>query len=112
MSVARRSTRRRLRPLGRRSRIPGLRTEAALGGGYVWRRHAADARTQVAIESSPESTRKTGTVRNRGSWPSLKEELPMSQRISLLSRVALAAAMLGFAAAAQAVTEIQWWHGM
>jgi len=34
----------------------------------------------------------------------------MSQRISILRRVALAAAMLGFAAAAQAVTEIQWWH--
>jgi sn-glycerol 3-phosphate transport system substrate-binding protein len=34
----------------------------------------------------------------------------MSQRISLLRRVVLAAAMLGFAAAAQAVTEIQWWH--
>src|SRR3954470_9790616 len=36
----------------------------------------------------------------------------MSQRISLLRRVVLAAAMLGFAAAAQAVTEIQWWHAM
>src|ERR1043166_6122052 len=36
----------------------------------------------------------------------------MSHRISLLRRVALAAAMLGFAAAAQAVTEIQWWHAM
>src|SRR6185436_2156125 len=34
----------------------------------------------------------------------------MSQRISLFRRVALAAALLGFAAAAQAVTEIQWWH--
>jgi len=34
----------------------------------------------------------------------------MSQRISLFRRVVLAAALIGFAAAAQAVTEIQWWH--
>jgi len=34
----------------------------------------------------------------------------MSQRISLFRRVVLAAALLGFAAAAQAVVEIQWWH--
>ena len=32
------------------------------------------------------------------------------QRISLFRRVVLAAALIGFAAAAQAVTEIQWWH--
>src|SRR5262245_14770045 len=36
----------------------------------------------------------------------------MTQRTSLFRRVALAAALLGFAAAAQAVTEIQWWHAM
>jgi len=34
----------------------------------------------------------------------------MSQRISLFRRLVLAAALTGFAAAAQAVTEIQWWH--
>jgi sn-glycerol 3-phosphate transport system substrate-binding protein len=34
----------------------------------------------------------------------------MSQRISLFRRLVLAAALTGFAAAAQAVVEIQWWH--
>jgi len=36
----------------------------------------------------------------------------MSQRISLFRRVVLAAGLIGFAAAAQAVVEIQWWHAM
>ena len=36
----------------------------------------------------------------------------MSQRISLFRRVVLAAALTGFAAAAQAVVEVQWWHAM
>jgi maltose-binding protein MalE len=36
----------------------------------------------------------------------------MSQRFSVVRRVALAAALVGFAASAQAVTEIQFWHGM
>ncbi len=36
----------------------------------------------------------------------------MSHRISGFRRVVLAAALLGFAASAQAVTEIQFWHSM
>ena len=36
----------------------------------------------------------------------------MSQPISFFRHVALAAALIGFAAAAQAVVEVQWWHAM
>ncbi len=36
----------------------------------------------------------------------------MSQRISRLARLAAALAVAGVATAAQAVTEIQWWHAM
>jgi sn-glycerol 3-phosphate transport system substrate-binding protein len=36
----------------------------------------------------------------------------MSQTLRGLRRVALAAALFGFAASAQAVVEIQWWHSM
>ena len=36
----------------------------------------------------------------------------MSQRTSGIRRVAVAAALFGFASSAYAVTEIQWWHSM
>ncbi len=36
----------------------------------------------------------------------------MSSRIPGVARAILAAALLGLAAQAQAVTEIQWWHAM
>ncbi len=36
----------------------------------------------------------------------------MSHRLSVFRRFVLAAALLGVAASAHAVTEIQFWHGM
>src|SRR5207237_2880246 len=36
----------------------------------------------------------------------------MSHRVSLLTRAAIVLALAGAATAAQAVTEIQWWHSM
>src|SRR5947207_3742051 len=75
---------------------PGLRRD---DHAFRPRRQA----TPVEIESSP-ATPILRCLRT--------EEESMSSRIPGVARAILAAALLGLAAQAQAVTEIQWWHAM